>query len=647
MDILRHTKYDKTFCNYCKTNVGPHEVEVAASVAIEVYKSAIQKNIVLDAQIYDSFGKMFATNLMNLSKLDCSSTNYSQSKHLQELRQMTTLCSSTAKMNYVIPVYTHIFQNFADIQLNKVKLTPAGTVDELYMLRKLYDFVKSAEMWSELIHVGFFMLAYILVAEKPNKILLHSTIYEVSKIQVQYKDTIPFETPYDFYTRKKDSVFRVKFPENVSVVDMLLAYVENHGKYSQNGLDELNNKCIYQLMMLAAKEDPIHCMRFIYHIDKFNYESTVAERCKRHLRTFRASVELYDEKKKRAALLLIGAFNFHNYMINMIETNKKNAGLVLQDELNSTDRPTIFSLQTLAFEREQAELLFAAKKQMESFLIFCMELNEADRAVYEEELRYLLKAMKDVARYFQARDYECESMEAFVALYRLAKLLDDQFGMINACSYIAENSLAFRERFRNQHELELTTMLDQCYVLLVKNIQDIATLSIRKQKEIFYCLLNIALYHFADNRIDDGKKIMQFVRIQMQERNIHHGVVEMKYYSVLFEMISKYQQPSRFSAIEFGEYLIKKIRDQVANLPPEDATHIPMLMFNAIPAIVTFLLNRYESTSSVRENLLQTMLKLAVKSGYVRRSTSALILIGVSDLYQEKWQMAEVSKCGN
>lgn len=641
MEILRHTNYDKAFCAWCKGNVGRHGVNIVATVATEVYKSAIEKQIALDAQVCEAFGKIVALNLMTLSKLECSLANMAQTKQVNEMRIISTLCSSKKHGNYAAPMFAHVSQNFAEIQLTKMK-TP---FDEIYMLRMLYDMVKSTENWSEVIHVGYCIMAYALVADNPNKKVLDSIIYEVSKTQLRHKDTIPFETPYDYYlalTKGGASTFRLNFPTNVSVVELLLTYVKINGLYGIPGLEEFNNKCIYQLVMLVKKQEPIRCLRFIYYLEKFNLE-TIGDRCKRQLKLWRASADSYDESKKHAVCLLVGAFDLAIYFDRVTETISKNTGLSLMDEFNSTDRSTVFNEQTLAFEREQAQLLFNSKTRLESFLEFYLALDEAGRLAYEDESKYLLRALKDIARNFLCRDYERETLESFVALYRLAKVVDDQFGMINACAYFAEHSLTFRERFQHKHGLELSAMLDQCYVHLVQNIQNIKELSIRKQKEIFYCMLNIALYHFADNRIDDGKKIMQFVKSQMVERNIQYGVVEMKYFSVLFTMITKYEQPSRFSAIEFGEYLIQKIRNNICNLPAEDSINIPLIIFSAVPAIVQFSLNRYETSSAVSESLLQTVLKFSLRSGFVRRSLNTLILIGMCELYQEKWQMSEVS----
>lgn len=639
IEILRYTKYEKTFCTLCKSNVGLHEVDAVAAVCNELYKSAIEHNVLLDAQIVDAFSKIFAKNLMNLGELECDHVASLQTKALHEFRNIVTLCSTKERCNYVVPMFAHIFQNFAKIQLTKVKITN-GSFNELFVLRKLYELMKSVENWPELIHVGYLMLGYMIVANDANTNALHCIMHEVGQKQFEHKDTIPFESPYDYWVaiaKGGDPIYRLKFPENASSVEMLLTYVKISRLYAIAGLEEFDNKCVNQLLMLAKKHEAIRCLRFVYHINKFEWDK-VYKRIECLMMGLTAGADAKGEHHKRAVNLLAGAFDLATYTNRVTETTKKYIGLSLTEELNCTSRSTVFDEQTLTFERIQAQLLLNAKQHLQSFAEFYLGLSESNRSVYDDESKYLLRAFKDIARNFMYRDYEPETMDSFLVLYRLAKVANDEFGMIFACSHFAEHSATFRVRHGN---LELDSMLDQCYISLVQNIEKIANISIRKQKELFFCMLNIALYHFEDNRIDDGKKIMQFVRIQMNERHIQCGVVEMKYYAVLLEMVTKYGQPSRFSALEFGDYIIQNIRKNIANVPAEDSINVPLILFTIVPAIVTFCLNRYENPA-VGESMLLTVLKFALRSGYVRRSLNALILIGLCNLYQEKWQITEV-----
>lgn len=608
-----------------------------------MYKDAIKKNMI-DKTIIEEFSKIYTLKLIALSKLQCETSRSLQAKALYSLNEIISLCQTKEKTEFAMPLLSDVLKNLKRIKVSSLDVA----ANENYFLRKLFDLLKINENWTELIHVGYLMLPFWIAASEENSNIAHNIIYTVSLTQQQQKETVKFQTPYDYFTDKNSTFYYLNISKDIDYVKIMLCYLKISNIYITPAM-EYNNKIIYQILMLAPNADPLISLRFIFYVEITNYNRFAA----------RIQTELNRLNVKasgNSAGLLTASFNYTIYLNNLTEISEKFKAVSIKEELDKKPPSTLFDEQNLFFERNQFELLRNAKKQFIAFVEFYLDKAPAKRVIYNDEVQYLLKRLKSLALNLTVRDYQMNAMDTYMALFRLSKVANDQFGLISACSYFAEYSNEFNKRLvADSNKMNLSEILDDCYAILVEQISKLSTLSLRKQNEIFFCLLNIVLYYMESSRILDAKQLLKFVLMQIgsgdsiegannakTNSTIQYNAVRIKYYSVLFTMISKYNEISPFSPLQFAEFTMEHIRNNI-HLTAEDPVNIAIILFKLIPDIVTYCLNRYEATEE-GEVLLLTLIKIAFRMGLVRRTINAMLQIALIKLFGEKCDDSEVSK---
>lgn len=651
IEILRSTKCSKTFCIKCENNTGIHGIDSLTTIACSFYKKSIQENFCNDG-ITEIFAKIYSHKLMSLSLLVCEYARSAQTNAVVALNDIVGMCTTADKTAFVIPILHELLTTFRKTKLTEINFE----YNEVFILRKLLDMLKINEDWKEMIRVGFLAIIFLIIQKGDASTTLHNLVYSTCLLQQTHKETIKFFTPCNYLSEKGEKFYNLRLPSNLDYIDISLIYLKLANLYITFPMD-FNNKIIDQILKAAAiKPNPLKNLRFIFYTDNITYDC-FHERIQTELKRVNKQ-ELISESLERK--LLIGAFRFAEYLSVLNANTTKYKHISISEEI-SRKQSSLFEEQNLNFEIIQYKMLLRVKRSFNDFLQYYFALKADDCARYHDEIQYLLVRTKLLARHFNLREYPTDALETYAILFKLAKLKNDEFGIITACSYFAENSREFESRFAN--DMDLSKMLEHCYTLLVNHLQNLSKLSLRKQNEIFYCLLNISLYYLSINRINDAKKLLQFVHLTIgpcemvtkcskhskndktentDENKMQYEAVRIKYYSVLFVMIIKYNQTSSFSLTNFAEFIMYYVRSKI-NMTADDTINVPNILFNTIPEIITCGLNRYD-LNEIGESLLTVLLKFSIRMGLIRRSIKTLIMIGLVNLFAENFKGCEVSR---
>lgn len=648
VEILRSTKYTKTFCIKCENSVGIHQIDAITTVAVHLYKKSIQENFCSES-ITEVFAKIFAHRIMSVSLLVCDYTRAIQNNALVALNDIIALCPTAGKTAFVIPVLQELLVTYRKTKLSELSFE----YNEVYLLRKLLDLLKINNDYKEMIRVSFLAMIYLIHQKADNSTTLHNLAYTACTLQNTHKDKIKFFTPFNYLTEKGEKFYGLKLPSNLDNVDILVNYLKLANLYITFPID-FNNKIIDQILKLCAGSTmPEKYLRFAYHTDNFAYD-TFHERIQAELNRVNFNRKNGEYIQNR---LIVGTFKFMEYSHELLANAAKYKHISVSEEI-SRKQSSVFEEQNLKFEIKHYNMLLCAKESFINFIDYYLQLKESERDRYGDEMLCLLSRTKILARNFTMRDYPTDAIELYDSLFKLAKEKKDDFGIISACSYFAEYSNDFQTHFKGT--MDLSKILEQCYTLLVKHLENLTKLSLRKQNEVFYCLLNIAVYYLNINRINDAKKLLQFVHLKIgpcemvtksskksskndsgDASKMQYEAVRVKYYSVLFSMIIKHKQNSSFSLVNFAEFILYYIRANI-HMTADDTINVPNILFNTIPAIVMCGLNRYD-LNELGESLLSVLLKFSIRTGLVRRSIKTLIMIILAQLYSENCKGCEVT----
>lgn len=188
-----------------------------------------------------------------------------------------------------------------------------------------------------------------------------------------------------------------------------------------------------------------------------------------------------------------------------------------------------------------------------------------------------------MANLFVVRGYLDNGLDLYMELFKLAKdnQIDGEFGLIDACSFFAENCSDFKRKFPKEN---LNLIIEKCYGVTIRKYDELKDLSSRKQIQVCFCLLNLVLFYYEQDGdykreiylilglvfktiggIDDKVMEASIPAVvgsapkvsKPVNKTIQSNAVRIKFYSVLFTIITKYQAPSAFHPTKYGIYAHK------------------------------------------------------------------------------------------
>lgn len=627
--ILEKTKYDKTFCGHCQTNIGNHEIY---NLGFEFSNTVNELNSLKDFEKHSkessaSFGRLIASMLVAVTNIDCNSKTIFQRNALNAVRNFFVKYQTKELAGFAIAVVPELLR-----KCNKVKL---DLYSELYLLQRLFALLKAVGNIAELIRVGLFYIPIAIAAKEEDSNMTHNMVYDIVMAQRSDEFKGTFFTPYDYLT-KNPVLHGVKLPSTVNFSDVHLVYLKIGNCYVTLP-KEFNDKVLEQLLKM---EPTVKHLQFALFVPNFSYKKFEERICAVINRGTVPNAEL----NAQSIGLLKGVFKLADYRENQTQMDTKWKTVSMTTEL-SKKSSELFTEQNLQYEHSQRKILLYTLSKFTEFVEFYLAISADEKPRYKWEITYLMSELMFLSRQFSMRTYDDEAMKLSWLLYRLSVDTKHELNEINACSHFAENHQLYQSVVvkgqKGQKGPDLTTLLDECYSKIVSNLEAATTLSKRKQNRLYICLLNIAHLYIDQGHIDDAKSLLKFVYLKSFSKNETYDGVRLKYDFVLLKMVSKNGQRVPTSIYQMSRRILNNIRKNPM-IVYDDSYAVADVMYKTIVEMAIRCYHRYQPVNE-SEKLLLWMVKFASHLGLVLRAARALLLAALLNLAREKVDLLQVS----
>lgn len=385
-------------------------------------------------------------------------------------------------------------------------------------------------------------------------------------------------------------------------------------------------------------------------------------------RTEKLTKSLRGKSKEDASIgLQLAALKYYKFNHESTELSEKLNNLsitqsLLDEQLASAT--SVFKEITLDNEKIQINTLRYVKSKYIYFTEFYLNQSSDNQKTLEDEKDLMLRDLKMVANQLIVRGYIDDGLDLFMALHRLSEAVNDEFGMIDSCSFFSEYCAEFKRKFPDNN---LKSIVNSCFDSVVKKLKELGTLSSRKQNQVCFCMLNLVLFYYedggdykreihlilsyifktiggtGDKDLSDcmsaaiGFKIVEDKKVSTK---IHSEAIRIKFYSVMFTIVTKYNAPSAFEPAIFIHFVMEHVKKYL-NVYFDTTAAVPILLYNIIPQMIMWLHSVYEAHVN-HQGLLMTLLKLAVRSGYAQRAASLMVVLLQVDLLWENFKACKV-----
>lgn len=645
-------KSDKPFCTDCD-GIGNHCTHEMATLAIEMYTKLIEKGI--DDENIKRFASIIQYDFAAISKLKCAMALNTQWESVSKFRELSTKCDTKERAKFMIPVIKSFLQRYDRFKL----MDKINHFDQVFILKHLFDLVNATDQFDEMVNVAYlFMAFHSSVPNHPNK-NFEVVAWHLAKKQKENKATI---TPMDhFKSKNKESFYGLKLPDSFDINKLSMEFLKIGFKYSIMAV-ELSNKIVHQLIMNASPNDP-NALQFALSLQSMSFDKITSERVDKLVNSLQTK-----SKNDLSIALQISAIKYLRFNFECSQLQEKYSSLSISDALTEaklTLDNSIFREITLDYEKGHIETLRYVKDKFIEFTTFYLSKTDEERKQYEVEKQLLLRELKVVANQFVVRGFTDDGLEIYMALFKLARAVKDEFGLIDACSYFAENCVDFKQRYITK---DLKAIIEECSAASVGKLKEFNDLTPRKQIQICFCILNLVLYYYEDdgdhkheinvilsfvfkliggtgdeqmkNTMDALIGPMAFNGKQTNENKKLSEAIRIKFYSVLFTIITKYGGPSAFHPSKFIQFIMSHIKTYL-NVYYDSSATVPILLYNMIPQMVLWLEGNY-TTNVESPSLMLTMLKFSLKSAYAQRTVNLLLVLMQMDLMGERLTSCKV-----
>lgn len=645
-------KTDKAFCPFCE-NTGNHLSHDLSMLAIDIFLSLIDKKH--DSKTIEKVAAIIRINFEKISKLVCSYCPAVQHEAVTKFKSLMKSSDTKEGADLMVPILRSVLK-----RCHRIKLENVTHFNEIVILNYLFTALNITEKWEEMIEIGYLQLAFISVAESMPS--FDHIAWTLVKKQKELSGSLAVKTPYDHFNQiKPESLYGVTLPADFNLTKLSLEYLRVGMKYNVMST-ELSRKMVHQLLMSASSKDPSP-LRFVLSIQSMNFDKITDERVEALTKSLRAK-----SKDDCSIGLQLAAIKYYKFNYETTELSEKYKELSISNALSEEQlrsNSSVFKEITFDLEKTQIDRLRYVKTLFISFAEFYISKTDEERKPFEEERDLLLRDLKMVANQFIVRGYIDDGLDLYMVLHRLSSLLNDDFGIIDSCSFFAEYCSEFKRKFPNE---TLDLIIKKCFACVVSKLKELKSLSTRKQNQVCFCMLNLVLFYYEDD--GDHKKeihtILSYIfktirgigdenmgkcmnaavgfHVASDKKDapqIQSEAVRIKFYSILFTIVTKYNAPSTFNPAIFAHFVLEHVKKYI-NVYYDSSAAVPILLYNMVPQMTIWLHSIYEMHVNHR-SLLLTLLKLSVRSGYALRSTSLMVTMLHVDLMVEDLKSANVS----
>lgn len=648
--ILIQAKSEKDFCAHqCKSPMA-HSLVCLFELSCKIYSEGFEKNWVTVPN--DDCFRIGLLCWKSITSINCPNKECYQ--HNTKL-YYTRLFDSFGKTKKYASILAHNAE-FVLRRFEQIDFIQKINFEKTFILKQIFQMHKTAENWKNMADAGYAYMALELFDIKDERQIekLKNTVFFIAKAQKDGNTEI--RTPYEYFSQRPAHIpeFKLDLPKNFNFLDVSLVFLQQASAHGV--LDTaFSNKITHQMLISNKNFVPEKHSRFVYSITALNSDEMSLQRLNVHLKTLKA---IYAKDKNVSVGLIIAAFDYFTHQQDLKNWNDDTVSLSIAKELNTEAISSISSVfRRINFEGEQIKMktLNSIKDALVNFIQFFTKQSGEKRKEYVEEKDFILAKLPILAGEFLARDYANDAMDMYISLYKLADLLNDKDGIIDACTHFAEYSTEFRAR--NPFEKDLDSILRECSNnIITERLSTIRNLTSRKQNRFFLFMLNLALCYLEQNRIADANLILTYVhetntqinseamemtvgkiKRKSEAENLpkcESGFIRVKFYSILFQMITKYETASCYPPLNFIRLSLMEIYNNF-NAVSDNRYTIPNIVFKMITDMVMWCQYRYE-TSDTMDLLLKLVTKFALKYGFARRASDCLLHMLYIDLYAEK-----------
>lgn len=617
MIILEGTKYDKTFCDSCQTNIGIHEMFNLAYICCQTLINVYKPNMFLKKS-GSVFGRIMAKMMIAVSHMDCPKRALFQQSAVEIVQSFLVRFQNAEVAEFAIAAIPELLANYHQVSLNA-----NISYGEVFLLQDLFYKLKVVGKTEELVRVGLFYIPFAIVAKQEDSKVAQEIIGDIVATQVESLRTSIFLTPFEFLTN--NSTFHgMKLPTDVNFSDVHLVYL----KHARVPIPLKACDLIIDQMIRTEGASFKH-LQFVLHAPNYSYKAIES----RIRDLFAMSTVPDTEMDKQRNDLLKGAFQLASY------DNKPSVKHDILDELRKPVS-SLFSERNLQYEFTQKQLLQDIMTRFTVFVEFYLALSAKDKQSLEHESNYLCGGLVQLGQQLSRRTYKGKAMKIFWLLHRLSLECNYQWVEIVACSYFAGNNRLYQKIVVDeQNGPDLSTLLEGVYEKVLSYLY-IPDDNLQWQNELYCCLLNLVLLYMSQGRMIDAKILLKFVEIKIAIANNAYDVVRLKYDYVLLKMASQYRSVNSRSIYSMGLHILKEIKQNFNIIHKGD--FIADVIYETIAYISLRCYNRHQP-SDESETLLVWMVNYASRHGLVLQSARALLLATLLNLGRENAELTQVS----
>lgn len=645
------SKTEKSFCSHC-TNTGHHLSHDLTLLVVNTFSRLINEKHESDTA--DKIGNIIRIDLEIVSKMVCSKLSILQQESVYTFRTLMKNCETKVTAELMIPILKSVLKRYHKLKLDHSKL------DACMLLNYLFNAFNTLEKWNELIDVGYLELAFITVVESmPN---FDHMAWTLANKQKEIQGNISQKSPFDHFSEiKAESLYGLKLPDQFNLTKLSLAYLRVGMRYSCMST-ELSNKIVHQLLMRATSNE-FTALRFVFYVNSIVFDRMTIERIETLTKT------LQNKSNNDVSIeLQLAAIKYYQLNHEATEWSEEYQNISISESLKEENLVLSTNIfKKLTFDREKAQIIALrdVKKKFINFAEFYLNRSTEERKSFEDEKDLLLRDLKMIANQFIVRGYIGDGFDLFMVLYRLAIEVNDDLGIIDSCSFFAEHCADFKRTFPNEN---LSTIIEKCFKCVIGKLKELKKISSRKQNQVCFCMLNLVLFYHEDDgdhkreiymimgyifktiggvgdkELSDSMDAVLRFHVNSDKNDtqiIHSEAVRIKFYSVLFTIVTKYEAPCTFDPAIFIQFVLQHVKKYIGVYYDATAS-VPILLYNMIPQMIIWLFSVYEVHSN-HISLIQTLLKLAIRSGYALRTANLMVTILHMKLMTESLKEIKVS----
>lgn len=590
--------------------------EIAIDVAIKMTENEHEMSTP------ENLLKLIRSTFTLLAKSTCKRAKNMQNRLVSLLKQYISMGNTKSKAIMIIPVVIDM--------LRQSSATPAFAAMEqmntFQLLRKLWILYQTSENWEKFIEIGYILIAHNKDSQMDRTLLEYVVYWTTMRIKdMTHSETV--KTPNEYFSSKGNSIYNLKMPATFDIVDIACTFFN----YSTlNEQSAFNDKYVNQLIEYAAAKDAEKRARFLHYLTYLN----INKRNNKHLGLILKALETKIENPSAGLLYSKILYLQYSCMITALTEKRKDVHLSVEftyEALASTN--SIFRQMNFDSDVSHLERLREMQRFYIKFIDFYLEKSTEAReqGQFAAEKSKLFQTGKLIANHLILRGFLDYGLQLYWKLHQFATVENDEFGMIESCSYLAEYSAELKSEMK-----DLNAAVAKCNEIAKEKLQTFNSLLSRKQNLLLNYLLNLITFMYESCTPDeervlqlllfvigmiggiDNKLVSSIYGDEVEIKTVPNkafDAIRFKIYATVFTMTTKYNTNYPIEANRLMEHMLRFLKDNVS-IVAEATYSTAITTLKTLSMVVLYCQYHYEFTEY--EALLLTMLKLAIRLGFVR-----------------------------